>query len=91
MFKLLPLICVALLVSCTRMPELAAPAPPAGPPPTILPLAGLLAQMPPPGSVVSIDPTGLSARAARLRARAAAMRGPVTDPATRARLAAYLT
>lgn len=72
------------------MPDLASPAPPAGPAPEIAPLDGLLAQVPQPGDATATDPTGLSARAAALQARAAAMRGPVADPATRERLAASL-
>ena len=81
MLKILPFISAALLASCSQMPQLSAPAAPPGPAPTIQPLAGLLAQMPPPGSVVAIDSTGLSARAARLRARADGLRGPVTPAA----------
>ena len=65
------------------MPQLAAPVPPPGRAPTILPLEPLVAQIPAPGSIVAVDPTGLSARAA-------AMRGPVADPETRARLLAHL-
>ncbi len=72
------------------MPRLAAPVPPPGPAPSILPLEPLLAQIPAAGTVIAIDPDGLSSRATRLRARAAAMRGPVTDPATRTRLLAHL-
>jgi hypothetical protein len=52
--------------------------------PALLPLEDILSQAQAPGS----DPgAGLAARAARLKARAALMRGPVHDPATRARLA----
>jgi hypothetical protein len=54
--------------------------------PTLLPLDDVLAQA---GTVApTVDPgLALSARAARLKARAALMQGPVHDPATRARLA----
>lgn len=78
MLKTLPFLALALLASCSQMPQLSAPTPPPGPAPTIEPLAGLLAQMPAPGSVLPVDSTGLSARAARLRARAEGLRGPVT-------------
>ncbi|MEZ5796376.1 MAG: hypothetical protein R3D63_02045 [Paracoccaceae bacterium] len=54
--------------------------------PALLPLDQLLAQAGQP-STVAARSAGLAARAARLRARAALMRGPVHDPATRARLA----
>lgn len=88
------LLCLCLvLVGCGGMPDLASPAPPAGPAPEIAPLDGLLAQVPPPGNATATDPTdptGLSARAAALQARATKMRGPVADPATRERLAASL-
>ena len=78
------------LAACGGMPDLRSPTPPAGPAPEIAPLDGLLAKVPEPGSIVPADPTGLAARAAALQARAAAMRGPVADPATRERLAASL-
>lgn len=78
------------LAACGGMPDLQAPAAPPGPAPAIAPIDGLLAQMPPPGSLTVMDPTGLAARAAALQARAVAMRGPVADPATRERLAASL-
>jgi hypothetical protein len=58
----------------------------ASPDPVLLPLDGLLAQ----ATGAAITPAtagGLAARAARLRARAAAMQGPVQDADTRARLA----
>lgn len=90
MLKLLSFCGLLGLAACGDMPQLAAPVPPPGPAPAILPLEPLVAQIPAPGSIVAVDPTGLSARAARLRARAAAMRGPVADPATRARLLAHL-
>lgn len=81
---------VLLLAACGDMPQLAAPAPPPGPAPSIVPLEPLLVQIPAQGSIIAVDPTGLSARAERLRARAATMRGPVADPETRARLLAHL-
>ena len=90
MLKTLSLCSIALLSACGEMPRLAAPVPPPGPAPSILPLEPLLAQIPAAGTVIAIDPDGLSSRATRLRARAAAMRGPVTDPATRTGLLAHL-
>lgn len=85
------LLCLGLaLAGCADMPDLASPAPLEGPAPGIVPLDGLLAQVPPPGTTTAPDPTGLAARAAALQVRAAAMHGPVADPATRARLAASL-
>lgn len=73
-------------MACDPLPQIgAAPAAPAGPPPRLLPIGELLAQAPAAG----LRPErgdALAARAARLQARAAAMRGPVHDPATRARL-----
>ena len=55
-------------------------------PPSLMPMDDILAQA---GTVApTADPgVALSARAARLKARAALMQGPVHDPATRARLA----
>lgn len=51
-----------------------------------MPIDGLLAQAAGP-SVAKDAGAALAARAARLKARARAMRGPVLDPQTRARLA----
>lgn len=85
------LFCLA-LAACAEMPDLALPAAPAsGAAPRILPLDDLVAQarLDPPGTAVAA-PAPLMGRAAALRARAAAMRGPVNDPATRARLAAAI-
>lgn len=90
MLKILSFCGIALLAACGDMPQLAAPEPAPGAAPAILPLEPLLAQIPAAGTIVAVDPTGLSARAARLRARAATMRGPVADPETRARLLAHL-
>lgn len=57
--------------------------------PKILPLNALLATRPDPVDVVAL--TGnLSSRAATLRARAARLRGPIVDTATRARMQAAL-
>ena len=59
------------------------------PPPVLLRLDGILAQAAAP-SAGAARADGLAARAARLKARANLMRGPVHDPATRARLAAAI-
>ncbi|MBP9184636.1 MAG: hypothetical protein KBF78_15980 [Fuscovulum sp.] len=78
---------VALAAGCAALPApVAYPVAKAAPPPTLLPIGDLLAQAALPQAAA--DPGGaLAARAARLRARAALMRGPVTDTTTRARLA----
>lgn len=76
------------LSACAQFPRIdAMPPVSGGPPPELVPIAGLLAQAdtPPSGRAVP-----LPARAARLRARAALMRGPILDPATRDRLAAAI-
>lgn len=82
MLRLLFPLCLG-LAACSEMPVLDAPAPPPGPAPQIVPLAGLVAAMPAAGAVVTTDPTGLTARAAALRARAAALRAQTfTTPQT---------
>ena len=55
--------------------------------PQLVPIEGLIAQAGP-GRATASAAGGVAARAAALRARAKAMRGPVHNPATRARLAA---
>lgn len=76
------------LAGCTPLPDFAAfPEGADAPPPALLPIDRLLAGTDAP-AMAEAQGQGLSARAARLRARAALMRGPVHDPATRARLAA---
>jgi hypothetical protein len=57
--------------------------------PRLVPIEGLIAQASPGRATVAAR-DGLAARAAGLRARAAAMQGPVHSPATRARLAAAI-
>jgi hypothetical protein len=75
------------LAACATIPEIGPfPAATSGPPPALLPLDDLLAQAAVPGRAEPVS-GALAARAARLRARAALMRGPVHDPATRDRLA----
>ncbi|WP_050527639.1 hypothetical protein [Pseudorhodobacter aquimaris] len=54
--------------------------------PQLVPIEGLIAQAEPGRATASARDT-VAARAAGLRARATAMRGPVHSPATRARLA----
>ena len=58
--------------------------------PRLLPLDQLLAQANATPRATEGTAQGLAARAARLRNRAALMRGPVHDPATRARLSAAI-
>ena len=74
--------------SCARIPAVdGLPASAAAaPPPALLPLDDLLAQATAATATAARAQT-LAARAARLRHRALLMRGPVHDPATRARLA----
>ncbi|MDN5787011.1 hypothetical protein [Pseudorhodobacter sp.] len=77
------------LGSCSRFPDLGATrgGSATGPAPHLVPIDGLLAQAGP-GRATAAARDGLAARAVGLRARAAAMRGPVHSPATRARLKA---
>lgn len=76
----------ALLMACDPLPDIgAAPPASAGPPPALLPVGDLLAQTPEP-RITPARTDALAARAAGLRQRAGAMRGPVHDPATRERL-----
>lgn len=81
-------LCLA-LIGCATVPDLG-PLPAAvGPTPQILPLDQLIAAAQGGRLTVAMG-DALVARANRLRARAAAMRCPVQDPATRARLAAAI-
>lgn len=57
--------------------------------PALVPIDGLIAQAVP-GRATAGARDALAGRAAGLRARAGAMRGPVHSPATRARLAAAI-
>jgi hypothetical protein len=83
----LALLTGTLVAGCAQIPAVEAfPPSAASEPPQLLPIDDLLAQAK--GSPVAEARAGnLAARAARLRARAALMQGPVHDPATRARLA----
>ena len=75
-----PVLCLALLgalAACAPFPELDALRPDNAPPPQLLPIDTLLGQ----AQVTATDPgPALSARAARLKARAAAIKA--TQPAT---------
>lgn len=90
--RLASLAAVLSLAGCTTFPALDAAVsqrPDPGPAPELLPIDSLLAAT---GGarLDAADGAALAARAARLRARAALMRGPVLDPETRARLAAAI-
>ena len=58
----------------------------AAPYPTLQPLAPLLARATQPPRITAQTTSGTQGNAAGLRARAAALRGPVVDPATRTRM-----
>lgn len=84
MIRLFPLILVA---ACAQAPELPGDQSPDvqnAPYPALVPLAPILAAAALPGET---DPSGtLDSRAAALNARGAALRGPVIDATTQARL-----
>ncbi|MBS1303876.1 hypothetical protein [Loktanella sp. SALINAS62] len=82
---------VVALVACTQPPQLndrITPSAAAAPYPDLQPLAPLLAQAAAPGRVTPRTTATLTGSAADLRARATALRGPVVDDATRARMRA---
>ena len=85
---LILVLCLA-LVACATVPDLGPQTGTKGPAPQLLPLDQLIAEARG-GRLTAGVGEALVARANRLRARAAAMRGPVHDPATRARLAAAI-
>lgn len=93
MFKpVLALVIPVLLLGCATFPEVeraenqfARP----GVEPQLVPIEGLIAQAEA-GRATVASRDALAQRAARLRARAAAMRGPVHSQATRDRLAAAI-
>ena len=88
--RLLPCLMALTLAASTPLPDFAAYGESADAPrPALVPMDQLLAaaSVPPVAEGRSQD---LSARAEMLRARAALMRGPVHDPATRARLDAAI-
>lgn len=83
-----------LMAACATFPEVdravsASGTQAGGAVPVLVPLEGLLAQAAP-GRATDASRDAVAGRAAGLRARAAAMRGPVQDAATRARLAAAI-
>lgn len=82
--------CLALLLAlaaCAPFPDLTAVAPGVdAPPPALLPIDQVLAAGKI-GQLSASSGTALAARAGNLQQRAAAMRGPLLDPATRERLA----
>lgn len=84
-------LCAGLLAGCGNFPEVdAAQARVAsGVAPQLVPIEGLIAQAGP-GRATAAARDGLAVRAAGLRARAVAMRGPVHSPLVRARLAAAI-
>lgn len=89
--RLLPGLLALLLAACTPLPDFAAYSEGADtPPPALMPMDQLLAAAAAP-TKAEARAQSLSTRAARLRARAALMRGPVHDPAIRARLAAAIS
>ncbi|MDP3263702.1 MAG: hypothetical protein U1E06_06925 [Tabrizicola sp.] len=72
------------LTACTSFPDIdALPASTIHTPPRLVPLDALLAEV---DADAPAAPDPLADRAARLKARAALMRGPVHDPQTRALL-----
>ena len=83
---MLPLV---LAVACTPLPDIPPMNNSAGPPPVLVPLDELMASIGAPRATEAAS-NALAARAARLQARAALMRGPVLDPETRRRLAAAI-
>lgn len=88
----LPIALVACLLSaCTTFPELDAATSAetrTAPYPALAPIEAFATAET--GRITPDTTASIQARAAALRARAAAMQGPVTDPATRARLAAAI-
>jgi hypothetical protein len=83
------ILCAATLPACTPLPDGLSSRTSTAPPPPLLPLETLLAGVDAPVATDAVA-DNLASRAARLRARAALMRAPVLDPATRARLAAAI-
>ncbi|WP_394154086.1 hypothetical protein [Loktanella salsilacus] len=78
-----------LLAGCADAPSLdgrISAAAAAAPYPQLQPLAPLLAQAAQPGRITATSTAQMDGSTAGLRARAAALRGPVIDAATRARM-----
>ena len=91
--ELLPALLLTLAAGCATLPDFGVAGGPGGPPlpagdyPRILPIEALLAQAD--GMVLDAGhAAAVVSRAAGLRARAAALRRPVIEPATRVRMAA---
>lgn len=87
--RLMVLAALATAAGCSQFPEVDAFAASqaTGPAPALLPLDQVLAADAAPARAADAG-EALAARAALLKARAALMRGPVPDPATRDRLGA---
>lgn len=82
-------LCLILLVACAEAPSLddrISPAAAAAPYPALMPLAPLLALAAQPGQITPQTQPRIDGNAASLRARAARLRAPVIDSATRARM-----
>ena len=91
MLRLFPALFL-IVAACSQAPAIDRPGSSltaAGGVPVIAPIDELVARARTTGVSDTIG-RSVAARAARLRAKAAAMRGPVHDPATRARLAAAI-
>ncbi|MFZ3584062.1 hypothetical protein ACOI1H_18115 [Loktanella sp. DJP18] len=83
------LILCLLLAGCADAPSLdgrISAAAAAAPYPTLQPLAPLLARAATPGQITAASTARMDGDTAGLRARAAALRGPVVDAATRTRM-----
>jgi hypothetical protein len=83
------ILCATALLACTPLPDGLSTRVSAAEPPPLVPLDNLLAKVDAPVATAAVA-DNLAGRAARLRNRAALMRAPVLDPATRARLAAAI-
>ena len=77
MRRLLVLLALAAPAACAPFPEMAALGPDTGPPPELLPVDELLAQA---GTMTADPGPALAARAARLKARAAAITAASPSP-----------
>ncbi len=85
------ILCLFALGGCATPPSLddrISDAARAAPYPVLQPLALLLAQAAQPGQITAPSVAAMDNSTAGLRARAAALRGPVVDAATRQRMAA---
>ena len=91
LFRFVLCLCAGVLAGCASFPEVdtAHARIAGGVAPQLVPIEGLIAQAGP-GRATAAARDGLAGRAAGLRARAVAMRGPVHSPLVRARLAAAI-